>query len=248
VKVNGREGFVNSDEELPVVAGSGGDFVRDGLSGSAWISSSCDGAADDEEICARASGLRRSGDAGLIVCGGARGPDGGNQSEEIRSAGAADRGNLLRRGDNAIEARFSCEQGQSNRSGANSSYQADATHGRRVQTCQYCDAQQRGPASVSSESFAGRTHHSQTAGSVERKEADSRESGSGNNCPSDGVRNIVEFQVKEDFSASGCELLNCPGSFGGEELASNFEQVGDALKPLGQPHGWPQAVNIQRDN
>jgi hypothetical protein len=58
----------------------------------------------------------------------------------------------------------------------------------------------------------------------------------------------VEFQVEEDFGACGCELMNCPGTFGGEELASNFEKIGDSLKPPGQPHGWPQAVNIQRDD
>ena len=64
----------------------------------------------------------------------------------------------------------------------------------------------------------------------------------------DGVRNVVEFQVEKDFSTGSCELLNCAGAFGGEELASNFEEVGDTLKPPGQPQGWPQAVNIQRDD
>src|ERR1700687_1914544 len=67
------------------------------------------GAADDEKVRAGASGFSWSGDARLIVCGDARGPHGGNQSQEFRAAGAANRGNLVRRGDDAVEARFFCE-------------------------------------------------------------------------------------------------------------------------------------------
>jgi hypothetical protein len=72
--------------------------------------------------------------------------------------------------------------------------------------------------------------------------------GGGSDGSGNGVGDIVEFQIEENFGASCCELLNCAGAFGCEELASNFEEVGDTLKPPGQPHGWPQAVKIQRDD
>jgi len=58
----------------------------------------------------------------------------------------------------------------------------------------------------------------------------------------------VELQVEENFGAGGCKHSNRAGTFAGEELASNFEEISDTLEPPGQPHGWPQAVKIQRDD
>jgi hypothetical protein len=83
---------------------------------------------------------------------------------------------------------------------------------------------------------------------VERQEADVWKLSGGSDGSGNGVWNIVEFQVEENFGAGGCEHSDCARAFGCEELASNFEEVGDTLKPPGQPQGWPQAVNIQRDD
>ena len=83
---------------------------------------------------------------------------------------------------------------------------------------------------------------------MERQEAHVREFSGGSDGPGDRVRNVVEFQVEENLGAGGCELMNCAGAFGSEEFASNFQKVGDSLKPPGQPQGWPQAVSIQRDD
>jgi hypothetical protein len=83
---------------------------------------------------------------------------------------------------------------------------------------------------------------------MQRQETNMGKLRSGSDGAGDSVRNIVEFQVEDNLGASGSERSNSAGSFGGEELASNFEEVCDTLEPPGQPHGWPQAVNIQRDD
>jgi hypothetical protein len=151
-------------------------------------------------------------------------------------------------GDDAIEACFFCEQRQRDRSGTRRSRETDPVHGSRVQACQYCDAEQSGPALLSRKRLARSAHHGQTAGGVDGQKAYLGKLGGGSDGSGNRVRNVMEFQVEENFGASGCELLNCTWAFGGEELASNFEELGDTLKPPGQPHGWPQAVKIQRDD
>jgi hypothetical protein len=43
----------------------------------------------------------------------------------------------------------------------------------------------------------------------------------------------VEFQIEEDVRAGVRELFNCPRTFGGKELASDFEKPDCPAKLLG---------------
>jgi hypothetical protein len=83
---------------------------------------------------------------------------------------------------------------------------------------------------------------------VQRHQPDVRQLSRRGNGAGNGVRDVVEFQIKKNFGPGGGDFFYGAGAFGGEELAANLEEVGNSTKPPGQLQGWPQAVNVQRDN
>jgi hypothetical protein len=159
-----------------------------------------------------------------------------------------DRGNLVRGGNDTIKPCLLRELSQRNRARAKRSRQADAAQGGCIEARQYCDSEQCRPTLLSRDRFACGAHHRESPRGVERQEANIGKRSGGRYSSGHGIWDIVEFQVEENFGACGCEHSNRARAFGREELASDFEQVGDTLKPPGQSQGWPQAVNIQRDD
>ena len=83
---------------------------------------------------------------------------------------------------------------------------------------------------------------------MQRHQPDVRELSRGSNGSGNGVGDVVEFQIEKYLGAGGGDFFNGAGAFGGEKFAANLEEVGDSSKPPGQLEGWPQAVNVQRDN
>lgn len=83
---------------------------------------------------------------------------------------------------------------------------------------------------------------------MQRHQADARQFSRGSNSAGDSVGDIMKFQIEKNFGAGGGDFFDRAWAFGGEELAANLEEVGDAMKPPGQLEGWPQAVNVQRDD
>jgi len=71
-----------------------------------------------------------------------------------------------------------------------------------------------------------------------------RSSHSSGNC----IRDVVEFQVEEDSSAQGRKHLDCLRALGGEECAADLEQISHAAQLPCQLEGWPQAVDVERDD
>jgi hypothetical protein len=83
---------------------------------------------------------------------------------------------------------------------------------------------------------------------MERKHLHAREFRRGNHSTGHGVRNVVEFQVEEDRNAKARKLSDGLRAFGGKECAADFEEVSHAAQLPSQLEGWPQAVNVQRDD
>lgn len=83
---------------------------------------------------------------------------------------------------------------------------------------------------------------------MQRHQPNARQFSRGGNGSCDSVGDVVKFQIEKNLGAGSRDFFNRAGAFGGEEFAANLEEVGDASKPPGQLEGWPQAVNVQRDN
>ncbi len=86
--------------------------------GLARIRRTCDGAADDQIIGPGLNGFGRSGDAGLVVCGGVCGSHARNNNQELRPAGCADRSYFVRRGDHSVKSRLLRKPGKSQGAGS----------------------------------------------------------------------------------------------------------------------------------
>jgi len=70
----------------------------------------------------------------------------------------------------------------------------------------------------------------------------------GANGSSHRIRDVVEFQVEEDFKAKARELLNGSRAFGSKELAADFEKGGGPADSTRHSEGWLQAIVIQGDD
>jgi len=62
-----------------------------------------DGASDDEVVGSGANGVGWSCYARLVILKGARRPHAGDYDDEFRAAGAANRADLVRRGNHSVE-------------------------------------------------------------------------------------------------------------------------------------------------
>jgi hypothetical protein len=93
-------------------SGSGGDFFGDCERSLARIFRAGDGATDDKVVSACGDGLRRSGNAGLVVRRAGGGADPGDNDEKAGAAGFADGSDFVSRGDDTVEAGFLRELGE----------------------------------------------------------------------------------------------------------------------------------------
>lgn len=224
------------------------DFMHDGECGIAGIGGSGDGAADNKIIRAGACCFSGRSDARLVVRGSAGRTHRRDERQESRAAGAADRGDLVGGGNRAVKP---CGLGhQRQRHGARAHIAGNAHAAQRggIEARQDRDAEEQRPPLATSERLACRAHHGYAARRVQRQQADARQLRRGANSAGNGVRDVVKFQIEKNFGPGGGDFFNGAGAFGGEELAANLEEVGDATKPPGQLEGWPQAVNVQRDD
>jgi hypothetical protein len=88
---------------LPRAALRRRNFLNNFEGGAARMGGLGDGASDDEVVGSGANGLGWSCYARLVVLKGARRPHAGDYDDEFWAAGAANRADLVRRGNHTVE-------------------------------------------------------------------------------------------------------------------------------------------------
>src|SRR5262249_31076915 len=109
---------------------------------------------------------------------------------------------------------------------------------------------ERTPETRAHRLFGGRcaraSHHVQAARrvDVDHPHAKPRRSADG---ASDGVRDIVEFQIEEDAVALCDQFFDEPGTVAGEESGSNLESTDGAPQQIGETARLLEGIDIQRN-
>jgi len=234
----------------------GGDFVDDFQRSSARIGSGKNGASHDDEIRSRFDGVARSGGACLVILhariGFVLGTNPRRDNQEFAPTRFTDGFGFLHRGNHAIDARCLRQLGQFDRARLRCAGDADFTNGFLVHAGQDGHGKQAGPVCAHGHACADglncRAEHGDSAEGVDVEQLNAGHSGRSEHRASDGVGNVMKFQVEENVRAELRDLPDGFGPGGSEQLAANFEHADYVRQLFGELDSGGQGIKIESDN
>lgn len=234
----------------------GGDFVDYGLGGGAWVGSGGDGAAYDQEVGAGFDGFGGSCGAGLVIGSSGRavagvcdGAHAGSHDQKIAAAGFANRARFLHAGDNAIHSGGFCKLREFHDARFRRTADSYFAHGFLIHARQHRDGEQARTISAHRLTRTdclrrGVQHRASTEG-VYVDQLNARHGRGRQNRASDGVRNVVEFQIEKNARAERGNFLDRGRTGSGEKLAADFEHADEIGNLFGKLDRGIQRVKVE---
>ena len=191
------------------------------MCGFGWFLSASDWASDDDVTDSRAHGIGGGHDACLIAYVGAHGTNARGDDGESGAEFTAERYGFMGRADDAAASGHARQASESKGLVSDTAGESDfgevfvgqAGEDRYGQDQRLQGGRVRG--------FGGSFQHFKSARGVDGQHADLQLSGLGDGV-SDGVRDIVEFEVEKNFTAGSHQVANDLGPLGRKQLLTDF--------------------------
>ncbi len=222
-------------------------LIEDGFGGLGGVWGVGDGAAYDEVAGAHAQGFGWRGGALLVTGRASGGTDSGDDEGALRACEGAERGDLLRRADEASDSGVEAHAGEEFDLLGRGAVEADGGDLGFIHAGEDGDGEELRWIGDAGEGFAGGGDHGRAAGGVDGEHVDPEARG-GAHCAGNGVGDIVKLEVEEDLVAAAQEGFEHGRAGGDEEFEADFEPGACVVKAVNEDGGGGGIGHVQSND